>query len=84
MFHLLNIKLQPKGLLTAPKTLANFLERAAQLYEHKVQTTDASGNTSGTGGDGRMLGWRLAQLTFLLFRISQPFTLPSTTKTIDN
>ena len=24
----------------------------------KVGATDASGNTSGTGGDGRILGWR--------------------------
>jgi len=24
----------------------------------KVGATDASGNTSGTGGDGRTLGWR--------------------------
>ena len=31
-------------------TLANFLDRMTQLYESKVQTIDALGNTSGTGG----------------------------------
>ena len=33
MSHPLSIKLQPKGLSIAPKTLANFLDRMTQLYE---------------------------------------------------
>jgi len=43
MSHPLSIKLQPKGLSIAPKTLANFLDRMAQLFMSKVQTIDASG-----------------------------------------
>ena len=48
----IKISFKPKVLSIAPKTLANFLERAAQLYDQGVQTIDASGNTSGIGGDG--------------------------------
>ena len=40
-FGFLGYSFEPKWLSIAPKTLANFLERAAQLY--KVQTIDASG-----------------------------------------
>ena len=32
-FDFLGYSFEPKGLSIAPKTLANFLERAAQLYE---------------------------------------------------
>ena len=51
-FDFLGYSFEPKGLSIAPKTLANFLDRMTQLYEQGVQTIDASGNTSGTGGDG--------------------------------
>ena len=54
-FDFLGYSFEPKWLI-APKTLANFLERAIRLYEHGVQMLDASGNTSGISGDGRTLG----------------------------
>ena len=50
-FDFLGYSFEPKGLSIAPKTLANFLERITQLYEQGVML-NASGNTSGTGGDG--------------------------------
>ena len=51
-FDFLGYSFEPKGLSIAPKTLANFLERKTQSFMSKVQMLDASGNTSGTGGDG--------------------------------
>ena len=49
-FDYLRYSFEPKGLPIAPKILANFLERKTQLYEEGAGL-DASGNTSGTGGD---------------------------------
>ncbi|MBC8555368.1 MAG: hypothetical protein H8D23_37615 [Candidatus Brocadiales bacterium] len=45
-------RFEPTGLKIAPKTQKRFLERIARLYEQGA-VQPASGNTSGTGADGR-------------------------------
>ena len=45
-------RFEPKGLLIAPKTLANCLEGKTQHYEQGVMMLIASDYTPGTDGNG--------------------------------